>query len=268
MIYITLPNHLETLVMKYLYKSHTLPTISIFVALILCFTISNHSSAESVPNREQVRSAICTRVDGLSDKINQNILHKQQNLEILHKDKSKKIQSSFEENTKQITSSRVQWDKNREIHYKKLNEKVQNQNQKNAIEQFKTTIEDAVLKRRSAFDMATQDYRSSIELTLNNKQNGVEAIVDNYKLELTKAKDQANLDCKNNKDESEIRSNFNSSLQASRTTLVSDRSGMDQILLQINTAKQIRADAIQKATQEFQSTLNSAKEILKSSIEQ
>ena len=72
-----------------------------------------------------------------------------------------------------VYKRQVQWDKNREIHYKKLNEKVQNQNQKNAIEQFKTTIEDAVLKRRSAFDMATQDYRSSIELTLNNKQNGV-----------------------------------------------------------------------------------------------
>lgn len=254
--------------MKYLYKPHISLIVSIFVALALCFTINSYTHAESISNREQIRPDICNRVDGLSDKIDQNILRKQQNLEMLHKDKSKKMQSNFEEKTKQINSTRIQWDKNRDIHYKKLSEKAQNEDQKTAIEQFKTTIEDAVQKRRSAFDKATQEYRDSIELTINNKKNGIDAIVNNYKLELSKAKDQANLDCQNNKDESEIRSNFNSRLQTSKITLVSDKDGVDQILLQINAAKQIRLDAIQKATQEFQLTLHSAKETLKSSIEQ
>ena len=254
--------------MKCLYKTHIFLIVSVLVALAFSFAISNYSHAESVPNRERTRPDICSRVDGLGDKINENILHKQQNLEMLHKDKTKKMQASFEEKTKQITFSRQQWDKNREIHYKKLSEKAQNQDQKAAIEQFKTSVEEAVQRRRNAFDKATQAYRNSIELTINNKQNGIDAIVDNYKLELSKAKDQANLDCQNNKDESEIRNNFNSSLQMSKTNLVSDKSGVDQILLQINAAKQIRLDAIQKATQEFQSTLQSAKETLKSYIEQ
>ena len=267
MTYIVLQNHLETLAMKYLYKPYMFFIVSLATAVIFCFVATNYTYAEDSPNREDIRSEICSKVDSLDNKIEESISHKKQSLENLRSDRSKKMQLNFEDKTKRIANSRSQWDKNREIHYKKLGEKASSSEQKTAIDEFRVAIETAVQNRREAFDKATQDYRNSVEYAMNNKQNGVDEIVNEFQTELSEARQQAQRDCKNNKEGSEIRSNFNNKLLSAREDFTSDRNGVDQILLQINTAKQNREEVLQRATQEFQLILQSAKEKLRSALE-
>ncbi len=254
--------------MKYHYKINTLLSALFVLGVLISLNYTSTAQAESIPTREDARSEICSRIDDIESKVQDSMSSRQQALEKRRSDQAKKMQSNFENKALQISELRTQWDKNRSSHYEKLGEKATTQEQKSALEEFKNTIESAVAKRRAAFDQATQDYRNSIDYTMNNKQNGIEEIVNTYKSQLTQAQQQLSTDCRQSKSELEIRQSFNSRLQQAKNNLTNDQAGVDQIALQINQAKQNRLNIIEAATQEFKSTLESAKASLKSVLQQ
>lgn len=254
--------------MKYHYKIYTLISILFVLGVLINLNSASTAQAESIPAREATRAEICSRIDDIESKMQDSMSSRQQALEKRRSDQSKKMQSNFENKALQISELRSQWDKNRSSHYEKLGEKATTQEQKSALEDFKNTIESAVAKRRAAFDQATQDYRNSIDYTMNNKQNGIEEIVSTYKSQIIQAQQQLNTDCQQSKSELEIRQSFNSRLQQAKNSLTNDQVGVDQIALQINQAKQNRLNIIEAATQEFKSTLESAKASLKSVLQQ
>lgn len=254
--------------MKYHYKIYQSLTTMAIIALTIGLSMTSVVHAETVPSREPIKADICSRVDGLNNKMEDSLSNKQQDIEKRRKQQSKKIQTNYEDKTSQISSLRSQWDKNRSNHYEKLSEKASTQEQKSAIEEFKNTIEAAVAKRRALFDRATQDYRNSIDLAINNRQNGIDEIVSTYKTNINQAKDQLEKDCQESKSDTEIRNKFNNSLQEAKSKLTNNSNGIDQIALQVNQAKQNRLDTIEQAISEFKSTLESAKENLRIALAQ
>jgi len=254
--------------MKYHYKIYLIPTLILILGALISLSYSGIAQAESIPAREDVGAGICARLDDIESKMQDSMLSRQRVLEKRRSDQAKKMQSNFENKTLQISELRSQWDKNRFSHYEKLGEKATTQEQKSALEEFKNTIESAVAKRRAAFDQATQDYRNSVEYTMNNKQNGIDEIINTYKSRVSQAQQQLDIDCKQSKSEIEIKQDFNNRLQQAKNNLTDNQTGMDQIVLQINQAKQNRLNIIEAATQEFKATLDTAKSSLKSILQQ
>lgn len=243
-------------------------SLASLVTLIAMLGFTSTASAESIPVAENVRPAICSKVEDMNNKITMRLGDKQKDFQKRRQDNLNNIKDKVQAKNSQLAILRLQWDKNRMSHYEKLIEKSTTQEQKAAIEEFKSIVESAVTKRRDLFDKATQDYQSTIDYAMNNRQNGLEEVSNSYKSDITRSKEQLEKDCQQDKSESDIRNSFNNSIQQAKRNLESNVAGVDQLALQINQARQNRTKALEQAMSEFRATIESAKEELRVALSQ
>lgn len=224
--------------------------------------------AQTPPDRNNLNTTICAKLNQLDPKIEKSLSQKQLNLENHRKEQSNKIQSSFDNKTSQINQSRELWDKNRLEHYDKLSDKANTQEQVDALNQFKSTIESAVIKRRAIYDQANNEYRNAIKNIIGNNQSTIDIVISNYQTQLTQARLQATQDCESNIEDAEVKNNFNSKLKTAKANLEDNKVGIEQISSQISLIRQNRTTLLENAAQEFKTTLQGAKEQLRLALNQ
>lgn len=165
-----------------------------------------------------------------------------------------------------ISSIRSQADLKRSETYTKLYEKYPSEVQKQAIDDYKTTIEDALRVRREKTDAARQDFIEKANSVINSHYE----IINSEETKLISAVQAASQlaadSCAEGKDPKNIAQTFKQSMtslkgefKVNKSSLENNKTEIDQLLIK-------RKQAIDSAMAEFKLSLETAKNKLISSL--
>ena len=169
-------------------------------------------------------------------------------------------------NENKINSIRAQADSKRSETYTKLYEKYPSEVQKQAIDDYKTTIEDALRVRREKTDVARQDFIKKANSVINSHYE----IINSEETKLISAVQAASQlaadSCAEGKDPKIIAQTFKQSMtslkgefKVNNSSLENNKTEIDQLLIK-------RKQAIDSAMAEFKLSLETAKNKLISSL--
>lgn len=148
----------------------------------------------------------------------------------------------------------------------KLDGKATTDAQKAAIAIFKTNINTAMETRKNAVDTAVKIYRDTVSKALSDSKNEMESFIKTYKDTMTTALTKAKTDCANGIDTKLVASSFNQTKKDAQAVLKKskeDKTGMSEV---VKTAAETRKQAIDKAQADFKNSIESAKAILKTAM--
>lgn len=238
------------------------------LSIVSSFIFVGSANAANTSSNTLSRQGFCAELNTISSSLNGQLSQKINNLTSLQDARANDMKIRFANRDKELATGRTHWDTDRKEQYEKMETKVTNDIQKQSLEQYKTGIESAVLKRRANVDLAMSSYRSSIDSSLSVGRGSIMQFVNTYKeaVVATEAKAQAN--CAAGKDPTIVRETFRSDLQAARTTLVNSTNGFDKVGVAVGESANTRSNSISTALSEFRTFTNQARDALKTALKQ
>lgn len=221
-----------------------------------------------VDTRIENKPNFCTQLDATKSRLNSLVSQYESKLNALRADKSTKIATQFALRDSERAANRLRWDNERNTQYERLYSKATSDIQKQAIDQFKSTIEVAVNKRRAAVDSAVSTYRSTVQADMSTNQGSINSLAGIYKSAVVTAENKAQASCNIGTDPSVVRESFKSDLQVARTNLKTGKNGSEKINVEISALIKTRKEAIESAISDFKITLDQARETLNLALKQ
>lgn len=255
-----LTKHITTLLVL------TISTIGPFATPVV-FARSD-AVANTAKSTQLSEANFCAQLSTISTRLNSQVDKKIDNIGTIQDSKTARLTQVFDERNSKLAQSRAKWDENRNQHYQKLYDNAKNDDQKKAIDQFRATVEAAVVKRRTVIDQSISTYRDNIAGSLSSRQGSLEGVINGYKSDLSAAQARAQSSCSSGTSSSVVRQTFRSDLQTARTNLQNGKQGIEKIGTEISEATKVRQAAIDQAVNTFKTTLQNAKEDLKAALGQ
>lgn len=162
-----------------------------------------------------------------------------------------------------LEDKRSDADARRSEMYAKLESKANTDDEKDAVDDFKKTIEKAVDVRRDAVNAAIADFRTGADAAAATRKDDVEAMADAFTKAVNAAVEKAKSDCASGATPATVRTNFQAALKVARENLQADRSASEKLKTQIQVLADARKVSIEKALSSFKATLELAKGDLK-----
>lgn len=254
---------------KYYYKL----TFAITTALVLITNVfaSNTALAQTdkdkpKPIEKITEKSFCAQLDSINNNLDNLINQRIDNLNTKQISRLNKVSATFSKRDSELSANRIKWDANREEQYKKMYENAKTDIQKQAIDQFKLTMNYSIILRRTKVDSAISTFRSTINSEISGQQSGVNSVITNYQNTLDAAQTKAKTSCENGDESSQVRQAFKTDIQSARADLQSGKSGIDRINDDVTNANNIRKNAIEAAITEFRLTTQQARETLSQAI--
>lgn len=157
-------------------------------------------------------------------------------------------------------------DERRAALYATLDAKAETDAEKAAVVEFKKTVDAAVGTRRNAIDKAIEDFRTAVDALIASKKTGVSDAYATFKSAVDAAAAKAKSDCEADVDPKTVMSNYQAAVKIARESLKQDRSSIDKMRDDIEALTETRKQAIESAITAFKSTVEAAREKLKSAI--
>lgn len=211
--------------------------------------------------------AFCSRISSAAEKTTTRINERITTVETRESDRLKQIATRQAAQDKKLAGERTTWDASREASYEKLLGKANTDLEKQAVNDFKTTISDAVTLRRSEVDKAIDTFRTGAEGVVTKHQEGVNQALKNFEQSVDAAFTKAKTDCTNSKDPQAIREALKASLKQARETLKSERSSLGDTRQAIEALKATRKQSVEQAVNTFNATAKTARETLKKAFQ-
>jgi len=225
-------------------------------------------TANTVISNPNVQQDFCSRLTTLDIYLDNLITQRISLVNTARNDRSNKLTSQFAALDVERSANRTKWDSDRDTQYEKMYEKATTNIQKQAIDQFKATIEDAVTKRRADVDSAASTYRNSIKTSMTLKQSGVDGAIDTYKSTVLTAETNAQASCSAGVGPGIVREVFLTELQTARTSLKTGENGTNNLDNKITTHSVSYQKTVEIASAEFNATLIQARDTLKLALKQ
>lgn len=243
------------------------PTILVLTVVSSLVFVGQAAATNTTPSSTS-QQMFCTRLSAVSASLNSQISKKINNLATLQDARANDIKIRFTNRNKELNTDRSHWDADRKLQYETMETKAITELQKQSLEQYKSVIESAVIKRRANIDTAMNLYRSSIDSSLSDGQDSIIQVVNNYKEAVVAAESKAQTNCAGGQDPTIVREAFRSDLQSAKETLVSSTNGLDKVSGMMSEVTNTRRNSIGSTINEFHSFVNQARERLKTALKQ
>ncbi|MEI7749792.1 MAG: hypothetical protein WCJ25_02210 [Candidatus Moraniibacteriota bacterium] len=214
----------------------------------------------------QVKGQFCNRFTETAGSISEKLSGIQSRIDGRGVDKTGTIDGNRATRDANLKSVRLGQDTRRAEWYAKLDETATTDAQKTAVEEFKKTVDAAVMARRSAVDSAIAAFRSGVDALVSGKKTSATSAADNFRSAVDAAITVAKSDCAAGNDPEAIRSMFRASLKAAKDTLATERKSVEGIGPQIDTLAKTRNAATKSAVETFNAALKAATEKLKTAF--
>lgn len=150
----------------------------------------------------------------------------------------------------------------RQALYTKLLEKTETDAEKQAVEDFKQTFEQAVTTRQTIVNTAIETFRANVSSEIDASSQGIDEASQSFKTAVESAVAQAKIDCENGEDVSSIRQSLKTTIENARETFRKTLSD-SKVRPDVSTYRQQEKASIEAAHKEFRDTMHQAKETLK-----
>jgi hypothetical protein len=214
---------------------------------------------ERKDNRQE---AFCSRFTETIERINGRLEDRGANVKDRVENRGEKRSDRRDGRDEWLGEKRGTQDERRSALYTKLDERADTDAEKAAVAEFKSTIDAAVVVRRSAVDKAISDFRSAVDSLVGSKKDGVSSAYTEFKSAADAAIAKAKSDCAGDVDPSTVRSTFNAAMKAAREGLKDDRSTIDKVRDDIQTLAETRKKSVEAALATFKTAVETAKEKL------
>jgi hypothetical protein len=219
---------------------------------------ANAATQEKVPPAPVLCSSINTFGDQLLVNVN-NAVGKQISIESISPEKQAELASVLQQ-------KRQIWDDDRNKQYSALLSKAANDKQSAAIEQFKASLDSAIITRRGSIDSAInayyRDYNAKVE-SQNMQINNARIQIKNTTID---AINSAKKDCNDQKEPKAIRLSIQTNLNNSKGILQNSRNGLRGFTQDLSDIREQEVKDIDKAMADFKLSLSAAIQTLKDNL--
>jgi hypothetical protein len=137
--------------------------------------------------------------------------------------------------------------------------------QKNAVAEFKKTIQDAITLRQTTIHDAVTEFRTAADNLREDKKGTIDTLMTTFQTERKAIYDKAVADCASGIDAETVRNSFTSSLEELKSTFVSERKDTE-LHTKILELQENRKNDVQQAITTFKETVEEARKLLESQL--
>lgn len=177
------------------------------------------------------------------------------------------LEKKRNEREAKLASVRAGSDTKRAESYEKIMGKATTDEQRAAVEKFKTAVESAVTVRKAAVDSAINSYKTGIDNAVNARRVALDAALAKFNAAIKAAEDKAAADCTvAGAKPYDIRLAAKAAIKTARDQFRTDRLAAPKVSDAVKTLQPIRKAAIEKAVSDFKAAVEAAKVELKSAF--
>lgn len=225
-------------------------------------TTTTQKNSES----DQARKMICQNIQKFQQNLNKRLTDRQERLDSRLEDRTQKVKDFKADRQDALVKFRETRDGNFRRHYEKLLERAKTDAQKTAVNEFKTTMNAALVARRTTVDAANRAFQEGLKTAWASRKTAIENARKEFAASVDAAKKQAAADCSNGLSAGTIAEKYRAALKAAREKLVSDSKASPKIADALDQLKETRRAAIEKAFGTFKLALESAIKKLKTAF--
>lgn len=208
-------------------------------------------------------SQICLRLENLQEKLILRFDTRANQLKERAEQKRGNLDARRMHRTDMLDKRRDMRTENLDEHFSKLNDRAQNDAQKQAVADFQSTVRTATAKRRAAVDAAMEKFRQGMDdLLAERKDQAANAATDMAQAMKT-AVASAVTDCQSSEEPQAVVTSLKEDLKNIQNQFAQDRQNLDKIGDEARALAQSRNEAVKKAVEEFVATVHQATADLK-----
>lgn len=245
---------------------------SIAAAGVVSLLLPGMAMAQDGVQQERTRPTLnagvnfCTIVDKWSTEVAGKIARARNNI----KDRQGKLGSRVDERKEQrdekLSDVREKHDDNRDSRYDRLTAKAVTDAQKQAVADFRASMESAVSARRAAVDAARTAYWNGVNQLVDSRQGSLTQLVDTYAAALESALATAKSECAGGVAPATAREHFGTALRTANTAFVEGRKAIERFGPQVKALAETRNQAVKKAMTDFRTAAEAARAKLKAAF--
>lgn len=239
--------------------------LGVFILIALVSpTIISAKNEDAGSNK---RVGYCERISSIQTGINKNTGNHGQKLAQKRQEINNRLNEKRTELEKKRDQRRDKWDVNREEHFTKLQERAQNDEQKQAVSNFVNKVQSAISVRRGLIEKAISDYHDALDDLKESREATIDSLTDNYEQGVRAIIEIAKNDCENGTDPQIVGKNLRTELKTIKNAFISSKKGLGNDREKIQEIIEIKKEAIQEAVNEFKTEVQSALAELKEALE-
>jgi hypothetical protein len=126
----------------------------------------------------------------------------------------------------------------------------------------------AIASRRAAIDEAIDDFRQSVEQAKIDRKSAADALRNTFRNSIRAAFQKSETDCDVGVDPATIRTNFRAEVKAAKEKFENDRKEIEKLQTSMETLINTRKEAIKKAIDDFKTAMETARTEFKAAFPQ
>lgn len=245
-------------------KTLSVAAAAAIVATILAagpvLAVESGSTAGSAP---KVGANFCSRLSTFVTNLTNRWTERETALNQRRAEREANLADRQAERDKRLTDNRAAQDAKRAAQYEKLVGKAKTDEQKQAIEKFKTAIEASQTTRRAVVDAAVVAFRDGLKTAIASRKTGADAARETYRAAIEQAQQAAVSACSAQNDMATIKANLKAALEAARAKYQSEKEATVKLGETVKQLVETRQAAFAKALADFKAAVEKAKADLK-----
>lgn len=252
--------------MKTLYKK-TFKKLVVVAMIATIIPIGAFAKQTKIQNNGNNNAGFCSKIENFFSKADENFIQKQIKLSQNRLEKINDLNQKYADRDQKKEQNRGGWDQKRDKNFQNLLSKAKTDAQKQAVEKFISAMNNAVTLRRQAVDAAISVFRQGIKQAIETRKLTVDQALktfnDSKKIILEKAK----TDCASGVDQKIVRQQTTESLKTAKQKLQDDIKAIEKTGETVSALAMEKKGALDKALEDFNSTVEAAKQELKAAFE-
>jgi tetratricopeptide (TPR) repeat protein len=215
---------------------------------------------------ERENNLICSNLEKWVVKIDQILTEREMKIEEKQTERLEKLNERRENRDTKLEEHREKWEEKWEEHFAILEEKASTSEQRQALVEFKETVQDIRASRQAAVDTAIFQFRTSLDGLIADRKEKIEeaktAYINAYNVAIQNAK-QA---CSDGGDPSQIRETLKTALKAAKDKFNADKQAIEK--MDVKKLVETRQQAFKEALEYFKKAMEKARADLKAVFNQ
>lgn len=213
-----------------------------------------------------IRANFCANLPQAVSLLDQRIITREVALKTRQNEKLKNLKNNRDFRDAKLTESKQTITANFAITYAKIEILAKTDEQKTAVGNFKTAIENTINARKNAVVKAASDYRQEIDNIIISRNSAIDAAVRNFKNSHQSAIQNAKTNCAAGVRPLIARTAFVSKINAAKTKLISEKQNIKTPASLVKSASANYKNSVTKANQDFKTAAEKARAELKMSF--
>lgn len=176
------------------------------------------------------------------------------------------MQTKRNSKDQKVSELRAEALKRQEANFDKILAKATTTEQKTAVNEFISSVKQAVTVRQEAVNAYRNAYRSGVDQTLVDRKNKLESAITLNKTATENAIAQAKTDCANGVDSTIVRTNLQNSVRGAHESFKATVNGMGKISDSVKNLIETRKTSFEKTHSDFRNILETLKVTLKGKL--